>query len=698
MTTDSAPQEAAESFQQLERRYRKLERDYRALALMHEQTQNLHRVNEAAKELTAFYNRLLLNNAPGVLFMLDTEMRFVLASSGLLTLLGLLDMREAVGHTLRDAFQDVLPDDWINVMERECAEVLRSAAPYTVQEKMELSSGLDVVFRTRVTRAEENGVCRGVIVVMDEVTRLYQALEDAQRANDAKSSFLATISHEIRTPLNAIIGMTSIAKGTADTARKDDCLEKIESASTHLLGVISDILDISKIEAGKLVLSPVECSIERVLQKAIGVIQFRVDEKRQNLTARIASDLPCLVLCDDQRLTQVVMNLLSNAVKFTPDHGSIRLSASAVGREEDGRIRIRIAVSDTGIGMNEEQKARIFVPFEQADHRISRKYGGTGLGLAISRRILDMMGGSIWVESEPGEGTTFTFEVAVPEVDAPRPQRLQASQSLESLRVLVVDDTPDLLEYFQEIMGDIGVHCDTADSGERALELVSERGPYDIHFIDWKMPGMDGVELSRRIRRLTSDSVIFMVSAAEWGDIESEARDAGVDGFLQKPFFPSGIIECLQSCLQSKSAGETASASTEVQFAGKRILLADDVEINREIVVALLESTGIEIDGVGSGSEAVRRFEEDPTYDLILMDVQMPEMDGMEATRRIRALDVPWAKRVPIIAMTAHIFRDDIDACLQAGMTDHLGKPLEPEDVKAKLTMHLSGEGRDART
>jgi signal transduction histidine kinase/CheY-like chemotaxis protein/ABC-type amino acid transport substrate-binding protein len=528
------------------------------------------------------------------------------------------------------------------------------------------------------------------------VAELEAAVEAAKAASRAKSDFLANMSHEIRTPMNAIIGMTSIAKASSDPERKDYCLNKIEDASAHLLGVINDILDMSKIEANKLELSPTHFSFEKMLQNVVNVVNFRVDEKQQSFRVRIDPEIPPALTGDAQRLAQVITNLLGNAVKFTPAHGIIHLEACLEG-EENGLCVIRVAVSDTGIGISKDQQSRLFNPFEQADTETSRKFGGTGLGLAISKRIVEMMGGDIRIESEPGEGATFAFTVRLERDDeAEMPGPFRPGIRRDNIRILTVDDEPAVREYFAEITRRFGIRCDTAAGGEEALALMERNGPYDIHFVDWKMPGMSGTELTREIKaRAAGKSVVVMISAVSRALIEAEAKEAGVDGFLPKPLFPSSIADCLNECLGTDNllADMRMKAGEETDcFAGRRILLAEDVEINREIVLSLLEPTMLAIECAGNGMEAVRMYSEAlPAYDAIFMDVQMPEMDGYEATQRIRALEAasPGRRRVPIIAMTANVFREDIEKSLASGMDDHLGKPLDFQDMLVILRKYL---------
>jgi signal transduction histidine kinase/DNA-binding response OmpR family regulator len=521
---------------------------------------------------------------------------------------------------------------------------------------------------------------------------LRESAEKAEAASRAKSDFLSNMSHEMRTPMNAIIGMTSIAKISAEIERKNYCLEKIEDASVHLLGVINDILDMSKIEAKRFELSFVEFDFEKMLQKAANIINFRVAEKQQKFTIHIDRNIPRYLISDDQRLAQVITNLLGNAVKFTPDHGAISLNADML-KEEDGLCTIRVEVRDTGIGISEEQQSRLFESFAQAESSTSRKYGGTGLGLAISKYIIELMGGSIWIKSALGQGSVFSFTIQA-RAGLGTPHGLLASGlDWSNVRILAVDDSPEIREYFEEIIRSFGGSCDTAASGEEALALIGQNKLYDICFVDWKMSGMDGVELSRRIKANSAGkSVVIMISSTEWYLLSESAKGAGVDKFLAKPLFPTAIADCINQCLglDNPQSGESVRNTEMNSFAGRRVLLVEDVEINREIVLSLLEPMRLTIDCAENGLEAVKMVSTAPgSYDLILMDIQMPEMDGYEASRRIRAMEDPWAKTVPIIAMTANVFKEDIEKCLQAGMNDHMGKPLDVKEVTAKLSRCL---------
>ncbi|MDR1249139.1 MAG: response regulator [Treponema sp.] len=544
---------------------------------------------------------------------------------------------------------------------------------------------------------EEVGILRsGGMLIANAILRfemtesLIHAREEALSSTKAKGDFLANMSHEMRTPMNAIIGMTTIALSSADPKKKDYCLSKIEDASHHLLGVINDVLDMSKIEANKFELSIAEFNFEKILQRVVNVNNFRIEEKEQNFTVKLDKNIPRSLLGDEQRLTQVITNLVSNAVKFTPSYGSIQLSAF-LEKTEDSVCTIRVEVADSGIGISEEQQRKLFTSFAQADSNTSRKFGGTGLGLAISKRIVEMMNGRIWIVSEPDKGSTFAFTIQAKQ-GAEKGGLLGPGVNAKNVRLLALDDDPAIRSYFLDLAKQLELCCDAVSEGNEALALIEQKGPYNVYFVDWKMPGMDGVEFSRQIKERSSGaSVVVMISAVEWNDIMDDAKQAGVDKFLAKPLFPSSIVDCINECLGTDNALAEQQGPEQIDnFEGYHLLLAEDIDINREIVLALLEPTAAKIDIAVNGQEAVEKYSLNPEkYDMIFMDIQMPEMDGYEATRRIRALDNGRAKEVPIIAMTANVFREDIERCLEAGMNDHLGKPLVFEEALTKLRFYL---------
>jgi CheY-like chemotaxis protein len=481
--------------------------------------------------------------------------------------------------------------------------------------------------------------------------------------------------------------------------------------------VINDILDMSKIGANKFELSFTEFNLEKTLINITDVIEFKAGEKKQNLFVRTGPDLPAYIISDEQRLSQVITNLFSNAVKFTPEYGNITLRVSKIA-EKGSFCTLCFELSDTGIGISREQQPKLFNSFAQADDSISRRFGGTGLGLAISKRIAEMMDGDIRVESEPGKGSTFIFTVRAQTGKGPGETRAVLAPRMEDIRALVVDDSEELREYFLSLAERIGFNCDTAESGSEALAMLDRGSRYDIYFVDWAMPEMDGIELSRNIREKTGGrTVIVMISSIEWGKIDGAARSAGVSGFLPKPLYPSYVLDCINRNFNVDAppvrAGEEAGKTGEDPgLAGKRILIAEDIDINREIVTTLLEPLGLEMVCAENGLEALNLFRADPgRYDLIFMDVHMPEMDGYEATCRIREFEASLGaaspggeapgiagegsrgrrgKRRPIIAMTATVFAEDIDRCLAAGMDDHVGKPLDFPQVLEKLRSYLA--------
>jgi CheY-like chemotaxis protein len=498
------------------------------------------------------------------------------------------------------------------------------------------------------------------------------------------------MSHEMRTPINAIVGMSTIGRTSEETARKDYAFDRITDASKHLLGVINDILDMSKIEEGKLELSPVAFNLESTLNGIVSVMNYRIEEKSLHYSCTLDPDIPPALYGDDLRLSQVYANLLSNAVKFTPEHGSIHVEARLEG-EEAGAYILYFSVTDSGIGLSVEQQARLFQAFEQAESDTSRRFGGTGLGLAISKRIVDMMGGRIWVESEEGHGAKVAFTVRMGHALAPYANR--KSMDWSRIRVLAVDDEESVRDYFLEIAKANGFVCDVAADGDTAIEKLAAGNTYDVCFVDWRMPGIDGITLSRHIKELSRDEcVVIMISSSDWREMEADARASGVERYIQKPLFPSSIIDALNAhfgerCIADAKGVDVTDAD---RYDDVSILLAEDVEINREIVLALLEPTGLRIDCAANGVEAVAMFKANPDkYQLIFMDVQMPVMDGLEAATAIRSIECVEAKTVPIIAMTANVFKEDIEECLEAGMNGHIGKPLDFDAVLDILRQYL---------
>ena len=540
-------------------------------------------------------------------------------------------------------------------------------------------------------------------VISGAVTRdIYEtartaALEEAVRASKAKGDFLSNMSHEMRTPMNAIIGMTSIGRAAPDIDKKNYAFDKIENASAHMLGVVNDILDMSKIEANKMELVLTEFDFERMLRKVVNVINFRVEEKQQDFTVHIDRALPPSFVGDDQRLTQVLTNLLSNAVKFTPEHGRVHLEVQLVDKRP-GFCSVRVSVSDSGIGISAEQQSKLFTSFNQAESSTSRKFGGTGLGLAITKRIIDLMEGKVWIESELGRGATFIFEIEMHTGASKNKTCLVPELNPAGLRVLLVEGSESTRRYFAEIADEIGIMCDFAADIPAAEALLSSGNGYCICFVNSRMLSDDASRLIARFGdRYSKSCKLVILSATDWSTIESEAI-AGADAFLSKPLFTSTVIECINDVLAGTASPKEIEHTEESEdFSKHCILLAEDVELNREIVLALLEPTGLEIVCAENGIEALEIYAANPErYEMIFMDIQMPEMDGHEATQNIRRLPMTCAKWVPIVAMTANVFREDVENCIASGMDDHIGKPLDFDAVIGKLRKYLthsSGNG-----
>jgi len=551
-----------------------------------------------------------------------------------------------------------------------------------------------------ILRSEDNIYLLQIITLFLTIVTAFRVImsyrekvEAAIRASRAKSEFLSNMSHEMRTPMNAIMGMTAIAKASYDLEKKDYCLENIDTAAEHMLKVINDVLDISKIEAKKFNISPVCFDFEKMLRKVISIVNFQAEGKQQEFKVRLDSAIPRFIIADDQRLTQVLTNLLYNAVKFTPKWGAITLDLHHM-HEYEGVNTLSISVADTGIGITEEQRLRLFTFFEQADNSTSRQYGGTGLGLAISKSIIEMMGGRIWVESTPGQGSVFSFTIQAKTGEEPPEIASDYEMDWGAIRLLLVCASAEIQNYFQRTAQRLGFFCDIVADGEQARVFIEKNDVYDIVFVDGKIPDIaDLIEIIQKTEQYGGDrkrsQMVAVVSTLEWEILSEKFRSYGIDHYLSKPLLPSCIIDCLNTCFKVQNAQDKQGNERE-EFTGRRILLVEDLEINQDIIKALLEPTHLEIVCAGNGIEAVKAFSESPeNYDMIFMDVQMPEMDGYTATRLIRALNAPNARTIPIIAMTANVFREDVEQCLAAGMNAHIGKPVDFDEVIRKLREYL---------
>ncbi len=514
----------------------------------------------------------------------------------------------------------------------------------------------------------------------------------AVSANKAKSDFLSNMSHDLRTPMNAIVGMTEIARShIEDRSKTEECLKKISRASSHLLSLINDVLDMSKIESGKMSLAIAQMSLRDSMDNIVMIIQPQIKSRRQNFDVYIKDIITEDVCCDNLRFNQVLINLLSNAVKYTQEEGSISLTLTqeASPRGED-YIRNHIIVQDNGIGMTEEFAAHVFDAFAREEKTSVRKEQGTGLGLAITKRIVELMEGTIEVKTKPMEGTSFhvTLDLQKGTLD-------EDQMRFEGLNALVVDDDEELCKSTQQALHEIGVESEYVTHGKLAIEKVQDRtNHFDLILIDWQMPGLNGVETARKIREHIGDSVpMILISAYDWADFESEARSAGVTGFLSKPLFKSTLFFGIHQYISGGSAESHRESTDEIRFNGERILLAEDNELNGEIAIEILTEAGLIVDWVENGQLCVEAFQAAPKghYAAILMDIRMPVMNGYDATLAIRETDT----EIPIIAMTADAFAEDVARATECGMNAHIAKPLDIKTLFYTLrnwTAHKSEE------
>ena len=509
--------------------------------------------------------------------------------------------------------------------------------------------------------------------------KLHAAAREAAFANQAKTDFLSTMSHDIRTPMNAIIGLTTITKKNLDdTESVRENLQKITLASNHLLTLINDILDISKVESGKLILSPQTFSIVEAVENLVNISQPMIKEKNIEFHFHISRMEKEYLYADQLRLNQIYINILSNAIKYTEPGGHVSVDMREDESKKPGCVQLTYIVSDSGIGMSPEFMANMYQPFSrQTDSRVN-SIQGTGLGLAITKQMVDLMNGTINCQSEPGKGTTFTVIL-----DIPIAERQREDMVLEPMDVLIVDDDPILLETAADTLKSLGVTADCAESASKALEMITHRHEteqdYRIVILDWKMPDIDGIEMTRRIRSTVSPDIpILLISAYDRTDIEGAAKKAGANAFISKPLFRSTLYDTINDVLGTgaKSA-EPENDYSDLQ--GMNILIAEDFDVNWEVISALLGMYGINTERAENGRICVEKIKSaaEGSYDLIFMDIQMPEMNGLDATKNIRALDDPWASSIPIIAMTADAFSENVTECLNAGMNGHISKPVD---------------------
>ena len=550
----------------------------------------------------------------------------------------------------------------------------------------------------------ETGIVLGFKDVDEEVREeqqiqqaLREAVDAANASNKAKSDFLSSMSHDIRTPMNGIIGMTAIAASHLDDRdRVADCLHKITESSNHLLSLINEFLDMNKIESGKVELLEEEFSLAELIDSVLNMTRPQIQAHEHSFRVNILNLEHEKVIGDSRRIREVFVNIMSNAIKYTPNGGKISLSVmeTPTGRKDFGHYQFTF--EDNGYGMTEEFQKHLFEPFARANDKQTAGIQGTGLGMAIARNIARMMGGDITVESVYGEGSRFTVNMYL---------KLQHTEQIEydhfaGLRVLVVDDDPLCCESTCEILDDMGVNSEWTLSGKGAVDRVQTRCEQGQDFfaviLDWKLPGQDGIETARQIRAMAGKDVhIIIFSAYDWSDVEHEAREAGVDTFVSKPLFRTKLASLFDALINHEAEEDDMDAPLreleELGLEGRHVLLAEDQEINAEIATDFLEMAGVEVDWARDGEEAVQKLADsaDGYYAIIFMDIQMPNMNGYEATKAIRAMDRAYAKEIPIVAMTANAFADDVMNSKKAGMNEHIAKPIDVDALARVLDAYV---------
>lgn len=587
-------------------------------------------------------------------------------------------------------FSDILSGTGsFNMVDSKGRECIVAHTPFTATKGWVLLNATPV---SSLNADTENWILVGVVsfgllllLVIDFMymhfvnKKLRVMAREAEAANRAKTDFLSTMSHDIRTPMNAIIGLTAIAeKNLDDREAISENLRKISMASNHLLTLINDILDISKVESGELSMSSITFSIVETVQNLVNLSQPMIKEKNIVFSFRTNRIEKEYLYADQLRLNQIYINILSNAIKYTMPGGSVSVDLQEEESEKEGCIRLVYRVTDTGIGMSPEFMEIMYRPFSrQTDSRVN-SIQGTGLGLAITRQMVELMNGTIDCQSEPGKGTSFTITL-----DLPIAEKQLEEMRIDGIDVLIADDDPILLETAADTLKSLGIRPEQANTGMDALEMVRRRheagNDYSVVILDWKMPDLDGIETIRRIRaEVRAPIPILLTSAYDWSDIEEEAKEAGANGFIGKPLFRSGLYEKINEVLGT-GVKVTEPADDYSDLAGMKILIAEDNDINWEIISTILGMLGVTSERAENGRICVNKMAEaaEGSYDLIFMDVQMPEMNGLDATRQIRKLDNRWAASIPIIAMTADAFSENVAECLQAGMNGHIAKPID---------------------
>ena len=664
-----------------------------------------NRKNLAAKDTEILYREelfgILTGNSEDIYFMVDDgDYKVTYVSPNIEKALGLCE--EDIRANIRLVDELAASPDTVRIIDK-FSEIGLGEQKQFEREYIHSKTGECLWFLVTVYHAEINGEKKYVIILSDRTRErrmnqtLSHALQVAKSANEAKSNFLANMSHDIRTPMNAIVGFSMLLrKNTENPDKVKEYTEKIISSGHHLLSLINDVLDMSKIESGKTSLNPTEFRLAELIEEIHTIVLPQMKMKKLNFEMRSRGRLPEYIVGDRMRINQILLNLLSNAIKYTPEHGSIILTTE--GRQKTASLaQIRFTVEDNGYGMSPEFLKIVFDPFAREDNEKINGIQGTGLGMAITKNMVELMGGSITVHSNPGQGSIFTIDLELQTVAGEPDKEFWKERGIT--RILVADDMEDVCVDVRELMAETGVEVDCAIGGKEAVRMASAAAEiheeYHIIILDWKMPDMDGVEAARRIREKVGDMVPVMVlTSYDFDDIEEEAREAGITAFLNKPFFVSSFRrEVEKSCMPVQKPDNMDSPDENMEFAGMRILAAEDNESNAEILTELLKIEGIECEIAENGKEAVDMFNASKPgyYDMIFMDIAMPVMDGYEAAGYIRSSVHPDGAAIPIVAMTAYVFEDDVRRAFEAGMDAHTAKPIDIENVKM-LMRQLRGE------
>ena len=630
------------------------------------------------------------------------------------------EFRRMLGYHGTDDFPDVL-ESWSSLLHPDDRDIVlrefnETISDYTGQKTYDVEYRLltkDRGYRWyravgKPTRRPDGSPITyiGVFIDITERKELMQqlahqqeslsvALEEANQANKAKTAFLSNMSHEIRTPMNAIIGLDKIALSDPDLPEKTrEYLEKIGLSAQHLLSIINDILDMSRIESGRMTVKNEEFSFAKLLAQVNTIISGQCKDKDLTYECRVKGAVDDYYIGDDMKLRQIMINILGNAVKFTPSGGAVTFVVEAIARFH-GKSTLRFICSDTGIGMSQEFLPKLFDAFSQEDSSSTNRYGSTGLGMAITKSIIELMHGTISVESEPQKGTTFTVTVTLADCDHKNTEEEEIALQPHEMCVLVIDDDPIACEHAQLVLGQVGINCEKASSGAEGLQMAklrqARREPYNLILVDWRMPDMDGLETTRQIRSsLGTETPVVILTSYNWDEIVDDANMAGVDTFVSKPLFAGTVLDEFKKAFKKKGAQLERKT---VDLKDRRILLAEDVQVNAEIMSMVLSMREMLVDHAENGRIAVEMFEnhEEGYYDAILMDMRMPEMDGLEATRRIRSMNRADAKKIPIIALTANAFDEDVQQSMQAGLNAHLSKPVDPDVLFETLEGLLPG-------